>query len=38
MLAALISFLGIEMFALPAGILGSGLIEAIQKKRQWTCQ
>jgi len=28
----LIAFLGIGMFALPAGILGSGLVEAIQKK------
>lgn len=32
LLAALISFLGIGMFALPAGILGSGLIEAVQKR------
>jgi len=31
-LGGLIAFLGIGMFALPAGILGSGLVEAIQKK------
>jgi len=31
-LGAMIAFLGIGMFALPAGILGSGLIEAIQKR------
>jgi len=33
-LGALIAFLGIGMFALPAGILGSGLVEAIQKKEK----
>lgn len=31
-LGALIAFLGIGMFALPAGILSSGLAEAVQKK------
>jgi len=31
---ALIAFLGIGMFALPAGILGSGLVEATQKKEK----
>lgn len=34
-LGALIAFLGIGMFALPAGILGSGLIEATQKKKKY---
>jgi len=33
-LGALIAFLGIGMFALPAGIFGSGLVEAIQKKEK----
>lgn len=33
-LGAMIAFLGIGMFALPAGILGSGLIEAIQKREE----
>jgi len=33
-LGALIAFLGIGMFALPAGILGSGLIEATQRKKK----
>jgi len=32
-LGALIAFLGIGMFALPAGILSSGLAEAVQKKK-----
>ena len=31
---ALIAFLGIGLFALPAGILGSGLIEATRKKEK----
>ena len=31
-LGALIAFLGIGMFALPAGILGSGLVEVARKK------
>ena len=31
-LGALIAFLGIGMFALPAGILGSGLVEIVRKK------
>jgi len=31
-LGALIAFLGIGMFALPAGILGSGLVEVVRKK------
>lgn len=31
-LAAVIAFLGIGMFALPAGILGSGLIETIHRR------
>lgn len=33
-IGAIIAFLGIGMFALPAGILGSGLMEAINKKDQ----
>jgi voltage-gated potassium channel len=32
-LGAVIGFLGIGLFALPAGILGSGFIEEIQKKK-----
>ena len=31
---ALIAFLGIGLFALPAGILGSGLVEATRKKEK----
>ena len=31
-LGALIAFLGIGMFALPAGILGSGLVEVVRGK------
>jgi len=31
-LGALIAFLGIGMFALPAGILGSGLVEVVREK------
>lgn len=34
MLGALIAFLGIGLFALPAGILGSGLVETIQKNKK----
>lgn len=33
-LGALIAFLGIGMFALPAGILGSGLVEVARKKEK----
>ena len=33
-LGALIAFLGIGMFALPAGILGSGLVEVVRKKEK----
>ncbi len=33
-LGAVIALLGIGMFALPAGILGSGFIEEIQRKRE----
>lgn len=33
-LGAIISMLGIGMFALPAGILGSGFIEEIQKRKE----
>jgi voltage-gated potassium channel len=32
-LGAIIALLGIGMFALPAGILGSGFVEEIQKKK-----
>lgn len=32
-LGVLIAFLGIGLFALPAGILGSGLVEAVQKSK-----
>lgn len=32
-IGALIAFLGIGLFALPAGILGSGLVEAVQKSK-----
>lgn len=33
-LGAVIAFLGIGLFALPAGILGSGFVEEIQKRRR----
>ena len=33
-LGAIIAFLGIGMFAIPAGILSSGLVEAIQGKNR----
>lgn len=33
-LGAMIAFLGIGLFALPAGILGSGFVDEMQKKRQ----
>ena len=34
-LGALIAFLGIGMFALPAGILGSGLVEVVREKEMY---
>jgi len=34
MLGAVIAILGIGMFALPAGILGGGFVEAIEKKKK----
>ena len=33
-LGAIIALLGIGMFALPTGILGSGFVEEIQRKRE----
>ena len=32
-IAAIIAILGIGMFALPAGILGAGFVEALEKRR-----
>jgi len=33
-LGAIMAFLGIDMFALPAGILASGFLEEVQKRRK----
>lgn len=37
LIGALIAFLGVGMFALPAGILASGFAEAIRARRNTTC-